>query len=50
MILKLAVLLSHPIFAETNAERRGRLLGYFLASVVILVIGVVLVIKNRKKK
>lgn len=49
MIFRIAAFLSHSIIAESNAERRGKLIGYFLAAVVILIVGIVLVIKNRKK-
>lgn len=38
-----------PLFAESNAERRGKLLGLFLASVCILIAGVVLVRRKRNK-
>jgi hypothetical protein len=50
MIFRLLSLLSHPLLAEDTPERRGKLIEYFLASVVILIIGFTMVIRNRKKK
>ncbi|MEO2016816.1 MAG: hypothetical protein ABGZ53_20870 [Fuerstiella sp.] len=49
MVVRILTLLADPIFAESNAERRGKLIGLFLASVCILIAGIVLARRNRKK-
>ena len=37
------------VLAQTAPQRRGQLLGMLFASILIMIIGVVLVIRNRRK-
>jgi hypothetical protein len=50
MVYHVVSLISHPLFALSKAERRGQLVGMLLVSIVIMITGFVLVLRNRKKK
>lgn len=49
MVFHKVIVPIQPHFAESKATRRGKLIGYFLGAVIILIAGIVLVIRNRKK-
>jgi len=49
MLFRILTLLAVPILAESNAERRGKLIGLSLASVWILITGLLLLRRNGNK-